>query len=341
MASFDKPADEWKRWIAQVEESALDPSLPICDAHHHLWCDGGVTGFAYNLEDFHRDTGGGHNIVRSVYLECRSQYRSEGPAHLASVGETEYVTPIAQQSARSGNTTIAAIVGHANLLLERAQLDEVLDAHEQASAGLFKGIRYTTAQDAHPGLAMRESAAMDNPVYRANVGRLGERGLSYDAMVYHPQLDQLAEVAKACPQTSIVINHLGGFLGVGPYRGDRDSNIRHWRRSMCGLAALPNTYLKLGGIGMPMMGYRWDKQDKPPDSKTLADVWGDDIRFVIEQFGASRCLFESNFPVDMRGASYGVLWNAFKRITADCTPAEKRDLFHNTAARVYRIEMVD
>lgn len=334
--AVDKPADEHRAWIAQVDEAALEPELPICDPHHHLWLDEGHTGRPYTLEDLHADTGAGHNVVKTVYLECHAEYRTDGPRHLRPVGETEFVVDLAERSAAGPGAEIAAIMGNADVSLGNA-VEEVLDAHEAAGRGRFRGVRYITAQDPHPPLQMGQSAAMDDPVYLAGVRRVGAMGYTYDAMVYHPQLPELAAVARACPDTPIVIDHLGGFLGTGPYKDRRDEILEFWRGAMRDLAACPNTYLKVGGIGMPMMGLRWDKQDVPPDSATLAAPWAEPIEFVIEAFGPDRCMFESNFPVDGRGAGYVVLWNAFKRIAAGYSADEKRLLFHDTAATAYRI----
>ena len=339
MARHERTEPAWKAWIAQVCEEALEPDLPICDPHHHLWLDAGHTGWPYTLEDLHADTGRGHNIVRTVYLECGAQYRTDGPEHLRPVGEIEFVVELAERSATSGQAEIAGIMGHANLLLGDA-VEEVLAAHEEAGRGRFRGIRYTTARSDHPPLSMGENAAMDDPRYLEGVRKIGALGYTYDAMVYHPQLSELAEVARACPETNIVINHLGGFLGTGPYKDRREEILATWHASMTRLAACPNTFLKLGGIGLPMMGFRWDKQTVPPNSEELAAPWTAEIRRVIEAFGPQRCMFESNYPVDMRGAGYGVLWNAFKRIAAAYSPDEKRDLFHNTAARAYRLQAI-
>ena len=327
-------------WIDQVREEALEPDLAICDPHHHLWLDAGHTGWPYTLDDLLADTGSGHNVVRTVFLECHAEYRSDGPRHLRPVGETEFVVTQAERSAATDGAEIAAIMGNADLALGDAA-EEVLAAHEEAGAGRFRGVRYITAQDPHPPLAMGSSAAMDDPDYLAGVRKVGAMGYTYDSMVYHPQLFELAAVARACPETPIVVDHLGGFLGTGPYKDRRPEILAFWKTAMAELATCPNTFLKVGGIGMPMMGFRWDKQDAPPNSEELAAPWREPIQWVIEQFGPHRCMFESNFPVDKRGAGYTVLWNAFKRIAADYSDAEKRDLFHNTAARAYRLQLVD
>ena len=228
-------------------------------------------------------------------------------------------------------------MGNADVSLGDA-VEEVLVAHAEAGRGRFRGVRYITARDAHPPLAMGSSAPMDDPAYLTGVRRVGAMGYTYDAMVYHPQLPELVEVARACPDTPIVINHLGGILGTGPYKDRRKEILELWRAGMAHLASCPNTYLKVGGIGMPMMGFRWDKRDAPPTSPELAEPWEEPIRYVIEAFGPGRCMFESNFPVDKRGAGYVVLWNAFKRIAAGYSADEKRDLFHDSAARAYRLD---
>ena len=335
----NRPGDVHKRWIAQVQEAPLEPDLPICDPHHHLWLDDGHTGWPYDLADLHADTGAGHNVVQTVFLECHAEYRAHGPLHLRPVGETEFVVELAEQSAASGGAEIAGIMGNADLTLGDA-VEEVLEAHEVAGRGRFRGLRYGTAQDSHPPLARPGSVAMDDPTYLAGVRKVGAMGYTYDSMVYHPQLPELAAVARACPDTSLIVNHLGLILGTGPYKDRRPEILDEWRTSMAALAECPNTFLKVGGIGMPMMGFRWDKQDRPPNSEELAEPWAGPIQWVIEQFGTDRCMFESNFPVDKKGAGYVVLWNAFKRIAAGYSDDEKRDLFHDTAARAYRLRTV-
>ena len=337
--AVDQPAEKQNAWINQVIEEALEPELPICDAHHHFWRDTGHTGWPYLLDDLYRDIGDGHNIRQTVFLECHAEYRKDGPVHLRSVGEVEFVAEIAEQSMRMPGATVAAIIGNADLSLGDA-VEEVLMALDQAGRGRFRGIRYGTAQDSHPPLQQRPSAAMDDAKYLQGVRRVGTLGYSYDAMVYHPQLSELVEVARACPDTPMIINHLGLILGTGPYKDRREEILAECLAQMKRLAACSNTLLKLGGIGMPMMGIRWDKLPIPPTSEELAEPWRETIQSMIEMFGPDRCMFESNYPVDKRGAGYTVLWNAYKRIAANYSEAEKLDLFHDTAARAYRIETV-
>jgi len=339
--TIDRPGAEHQAWIDQINEEPLEPDLAICDPHHHLWLDRGHTGWPYTLDDLHADTGAGHNVVRTVFLECRAEYRKDGPRHLRPVGETEFVAALAEQSAASNQAEIAAIMGHADLSLGGA-VEEVLAAHEEAGGGRFRGVRYITAQDDHPPLAMGPSSAMDDADFLDGVRTVGAMGYTYDTMVYHPQLPELVAVAQAAPETPIVVDHLGGILGTGPYTGRRKEILDFWRSAMTELASCPNVHLKVGGIGMPMMGFRWDKQDRPPSSAELAAPWAEPIQWVIDTFGPQRCLFESNFPVDKRGAGYVVLWNAFKRIAdgAGYSAADKRDLFHDSAARVYRLPLL-
>ena len=335
----DKPGKTHEEWISKVVEEVLEPELPILDPHHHLWLDEGHTGWPYTINDFHMDTGSGHNIVGTVFLECHAEYRQDGPTHLQSVGEVEFVAEIAEASVASQGAEIKAIQGNADVSLGAA-VEEVLEAHETAGRGRFRGVRYITAKDNHPPLAGYANAAMDDPLYLEGVRRVGALGYTYDMMVYHPQLSEIADVARSCPDTPIVLDHLGGILGTGPYKDRRDEILEYWKTQMADIASCGNVFLKLGGIGMPMMGFRWDKRDRPASSLELAEAWTDPIQYAIEVFGADRCMFESNFPVDKRGVGYVPLWNSFKLIAAGCSAEEKRDLFHNTAARAYRLPLL-
>lgn len=324
-------------WLALVTEPVLEPDLPICDAHHHLWLDNGHSGFPYPVPSFHADTGSGHNVIHSVFLECNAEYYTDGPEQLRPVGETAFVVRCAAEARQAGGTEIAAIMGHADVMLGDA-VEEVLAAHEAAGAGLFRGIRYIVAWDADRKLQMGiPQGALADERLRAGVRTVGRLGHTFDTMIYHPQLPELTAMARACPETTIVADHLCPPLGVGPYLDRRDEVLPQWRRDMTELASCPNVRLKLGGIGMPMYGLRWDKGELPPTSEQLAAPWRDEFLHLIDAFGPDRCLFESNFPMDKRGCSYLVLWNTFKRIAAGFSAAEKRDLFHDTAARTYRI----
>jgi predicted TIM-barrel fold metal-dependent hydrolase len=318
-------------------EDPLDPELAICDAHHHLWERGGER---YLLADLIEDIGSGHNVVATVAVECRAMYRKVGPEAKRPVGETEFLESVATQAAATPGIAAAvasAIVGFADLSLGD-DVAAVLEAHMAASPGRFRGIRHSTTwdgsgalrNDAPPGLLSASS-------FRRGVASLKPRSLSYDAWLYHPQLGELADLARAFPDVSIILNHMGAPLGVGPYAGKRVEVFQAWREGIRRVAACPNVTVKLGGLGSERSGFDWHARDVKPSSLELAAELGPYIEFCIESFGPDRCMFESNFPVEKRSNSYLVVWNAFKRITANCSKSERAALFHGTAMRIYRL----
>jgi predicted TIM-barrel fold metal-dependent hydrolase len=323
-----------------MTEAVLDPELPICDAHHHLWSARGSAA-PYALEELRADTGTGHRVVRTVFVECHSHYRTDGPVEMRPVGEVEWVASIAEDADRRGDgPPIAAIVGHADLTLGAA-VRPVLEALDDAGRGRFRGVRHNTAWDASPmGNNAARPGLLGEDAFRAGVRTLGQLGLSFDAMAYHTQLGELADLARACPDVRIVVNHLGIPLAGGPYRGRAEEVREHWRAGLTAVAGCPNTVLKIGALIRPLSGEKWDRRGVPATSEEIAAAWHDEIRFALEAFGPARCLFESNFPVDKACYGYVELWNAFKRLTADCTADEKRDLFHDTAARAYRLPLL-
>ena len=340
-------------WLALTTEETLEPDLPICDPHHHLW-DTGYEPAAvfrreqvenrYLLDELLADISSGHNVVSTVFIECASMYRATGSADMRPVGETEFVNGIAAMSASGqyGPARVAAgIVGLADLSLGDA-VAPVLEAHIAAGGGRFRGIRHAASWDASDQIRNSHTNPTEglffDETYRAGFARLAPLGLSFEGWCYHPQIPDLVELARAFPETTIILNHFGGPLGIGPYEGTRDENLPQWRRDIDALAGCPNVVAKLGGINMKVNGFGWHKQDRPPGSAELAAATRVYYDHCIERFGPERCLFESNFPVDKVTCSYNVLWNTFKRIAAGCSPAEKALLFHDTAARVYRIE---
>lgn len=329
-------------WLARRSEPALEPALPIVDPHHHLW---DREDWVYMLPDLLADTGSGHNVVATVFVQCRAFHRADGPEEFRPVGETEFVNGVAAMSAsgRYGPSRIAAgIVGTADLA-RGARIQDVLEAHLRAGGGRFRGIRHITAWDADP--------VLNNPAYAPPPGLLADRkfregfarlaplGLSFDAWLYHPQIDELAQLARASPETRIVLDHVGGPLAIGAYADKRETVFAEWAASIGMLAEQPNVFVKLGGLGMRINGYDFHEQTEPPASETLAAAWKPYIETCIEAFGPSRCMFESNFPVDKGSYSYGVFWNACKRLAAGATPSEKADLFAGTAARFYRLDL--
>jgi predicted TIM-barrel fold metal-dependent hydrolase len=311
-------------------EDVLEPDLAITDPHHHLW---DFPTSRYMLEELRADTGDGHDVQRTVFVECTSGYRATGPESHRPVGETEFVV------AADPDGFIAGIVGMADLTVP--DIDDVLAAHVDAGAGRFRGIRHATAWDAADEI--REShtkpppGLMGHDDFRRGFAALGRAGLSFDAWLYHPQLPELTDLCRAVPDVPVVLDHLGGPLGIGPYAGRRDVVLATWRASMDDLAGCENVVVKLGGIGMPIFGMRWHHEGGA-SSEQLAATWGPSIRWVIERFGTDRCMFESNFPVDKASCGYRVLWNAFKRIAVDASATERSDLFSGTATRAYRLE---
>jgi L-fuconolactonase len=332
-------------WLALTVEEALEPELAICDPHHHLWdLQTARDTKRYLLDEILADVGTGHNVVSTVFIECGAMFKSDGPEALRPVGETEFVNGIAATSASGhyGKTRVAAgIVGTATLRLGDA-VAPVLDAQIAAGGGRFRGIRLGAAWDPDervpnhrtkpgPGLFLRDD-------FRAGFAHLAPRGLTFEAWCYHRQIPDVTALARAFPGTTIILNHFGGPLGIGPYAGKAQEVYAEWRTSISELATCPNVVVKLGGINMEINGFGWHERPRPPGSQELAEATRHFYEFTIERFGADRCMFESNFPVDKASCSYTVLWNSFKRLTSGCSAAEKAKLFHDTAARVYRLQ---
>lgn len=325
-------------WLALRREGAVDGARTIIDPHHHLWDRGGSTYLAPQLLD---DLTAVHNVVKTVFVECRASYDKARAAHMQPVGETAFAAAEADAADAAGGPRIAGIVGHADLMLGEA-VAEVLAAHEEAGGGRFRGVRHATAWDASDEVRNGHSRPFEQMMatgeFRAGVRTLAEMGFSFDAWLYHPQLPELAALAEAADAATVVVNHLGGPLGIGPYRGDRSRVRADWRASVERLAARPNVFLKLGGIGMDdYFATGWAARPVPPGSEEVAEHWGDDVRFCIDRFGPDRCMFESNFPVDRQTLTYPVVWNAFQIMASGYTDAEQDDLFSGTAARVYRL----
>jgi predicted TIM-barrel fold metal-dependent hydrolase len=323
-----------------VREDAIDPERPIIDPHHHLWTDAfGRT--PYVLADLWSDTGSGHRIEKTVFIECRAEYRADGPEHLKPIGETEFVARIARASREGGGgAVIAGFVGHADLRWG-SLLREVLAAHEQAAGGLFRGIRHAGARDPHPeALSIPGRGAEGlyaDPAFRQGVALLGSLGYSYDTWHYHHQNAAFAELAAAVPGTTLVLDHFGTPLGVGIYTGKREEIFEVWQRDIAAIARQPNVVAKLGGLAMPDNGFGWDRRERPASSDELVEAQARYYHHTIECFGPSRCMFESNFPVDRRSLSYNVYWNAMKKIASRYSADEQHAMFYGTGAKVYRL----
>lgn len=327
-------------WLALHDEPVVLPALPIVDAHHHLWDRGHDR---YGLDALLADLRDGHHVVATVHVQCGSQYRTAGPAAFAPIGETEFAGAIARRAlAQGGPHVCAGIVGYADLRSEAAPA--VLQAHLAAEPVRFKGIRQAAAWDVDARLvnpAMGTVAGLfHDPAFQRGFRHLAPLGLSFDAWALHPQLGDVLALARSFPDTTIVLNHIGGPVGEGRFRG-RHADVRPvWLRDMRALATCPNVVVKLGGLGLPVLGFGFSDVPVPLESTELARRMRPWVEPCIETFGAARCMFESNFPVDRQAYRYKLCWNAFKRLADDASDAERADLFHGTAARTYRLGAV-
>lgn len=344
-----------------MSEPILEPDLPIIDAHHHLWDHqkpllAGLPplrhGFMdvlhnvprYLLDEILADLRGGHNICATVYMECGAMYRAGGPEPMRCVGETEFVNGVAAMTASGtyGDVRVAAgIVGHVDLRLGE-MAEDVLRAHMAAGGGRFRGIRHIGAHDDDPDVLGPLDGRIPPGLYRdatfrKGFAKLAPLGLSFDAWLLEPQIPEFIDLARAFPETTMILDHVGTPVGIGRYRGKREERFDTWQANIRTLAACPNVHVKIGGLPMPFCGFR-DRMTGPDEtSAMLAAQWRPYVETCIEAFGAQRAMFESNFPVDRFGASYVALWNAFKRLAAGCSADEKTALFSGTAAQVYRI----
>jgi len=329
-------------WLAKTKEPILEPDLDIIDPHHHLW---DFPEHRYLLNEILGDIGTGHKVSSTVFLECTACYRADGPEEMKPVGEVEFVNGIAAMSASGayGPARVAAgIVGFAELRLG-AKVEEVLQAQIDVGGGRFKGIRYVaTWEDREPSIHNGHTNPprymyRDDARFHEGFAILGKLGLTFDAWVYHPQLPDLTALARKFPNQPIVLDHCGGPLGAGWYADKREDVFAEWARSIRELAACPNVMIKLGGLGMRVNGFNFDKRETPPTSEELAAAWRPYVETCIEAFGPSRAMFESNFPVDKFSGSYAIYWNAFKRLASGASADEKALLFRETARKFYTL----
>ena len=329
-------------WLAASAEEILEPELPIVDPHHHFW---DYPTHRYLLDQLLADTGSGHKVEATVCIECAVFYRRDASREMRVVGEVEFVNGLAAMAAsgRYGDTMAAAgIVGFADLTIG-AGVEEVLSAQVQVGGGRLKGIRYAAGwedktREIHNGHTNPpRHLYRDDAAFREGFAKLGELGLSFDAWLYHPQLDDVVDLARSFPDQPIVVNHVGGPLGRSWYATRRDQVFAAWKASMVELARSENVCVKLGGLGMKLCGFDFDERKRSPSSADLAEAWRPFIETCIEAFGARRCMFESNFPVDKISGSYANYWNAFKRLASGASAEEKADLFNRTARRFYRL----
>ncbi|MGF7172987.1 amidohydrolase family protein [Azospirillum doebereinerae] len=331
-------------WLALRQEAILEPDLPIIDPHHHLW--DAPRSPRYLAEELERDARAGHNVIGTIFTDCSEGYRTDGPENLRPVGETEFVTAIADRVAVGAYQPAglcAGIIGYADLR-EGAGVRAVLEAHIAAGKGRFKGIRQSTAWDPNPEIRTTirtpPEGLLRDPTLRAGFACLAPLGLTFDSWVYHHQLGDVADLAAAFPETTIILDHVGGPIGIGPYAGRRDEVFAQWKAGILEVARRPNVSVKLGGLAMRLGGFGFHERPVPPSSEDLAAAWRPYVETCIEAFGPDRAMFESNFPVDQLSCGYAVLWNGFKRLASGASDSEKAALFSRTAARVYGIEHV-
>ena len=337
----DHAGQDKTTWRALRREEVLEPERPIIDAHHHLW---ERNGHAYLFKQYQADASSSHNIRASVYIECGAYYRATGPEMMSRLGEVEYANGIAAMAAAQlpGSPQIcAAIVGTADLTYG-AEISRLLDAQQASAAERFRGIRLITKWDhdqaLNNGRYVLPQGLLTDKDFRAGFAQLESRNLSFDAMIYHPQLSELTDLARTFPGTTIILNHIGGLLAyTRTYKEQSQQATSHWKAAMLELSTCPNVLVKLGGLGMPYLGFGLDKLAIPASSEQLAQAWGPLFRFCIDTFGPDRCMFESNFPPDRESVDFPVLWNAFKRIASEYSDQEKHALFFSSAARAYRL----
>lgn len=333
-------------WLASRVEQPLDPALPIVDSHHHLY---DRPGSRYLLDNYLEDLYSGHNVRATVIVQARSMLNPHAQPDVQPLGETEFANGVAAMSASGiyGDARVCAgIVGFADLTLGD-RVRPVLESHIRLAGGTtqaggrFCGVRQSLPWDADATLLNplypTTQDTMDSSVFRQGFSHLAPLGLSFEAWVFFHQLPKVAALARAFPETQIVLNHCGGVVGVGPYAGRRDEVFREWRRGLIELCRCPNVMVKLSGLGMRLGGFGFDEGTHPPKSTQLAAAWQPWIETCIAAFGPQRCMYGSNFPVDKGSLSYAIGLNALKHLTRSATEAERANIFWRSAKDFYRL----
>jgi len=337
---------EIEDWINGVQEEIIDPEREIIDPHHHLWHGpddppGIKESYRYLLQDLWKDTSSGHNIKKTVFIDCGQEYYSDGPEAFKPVGETEFVAEIASQAASDySQAQISGIIGHANMMLG-SNVKEVLELHVEKGNGLFRGIRHAGGWDSDE----RVKNAHSHPTphiyledkFQEGLQELSSMNMVFDTWHYHNQIKDLTKLAKNLPELIIVHDHFGGPLGIGPYKDKREEIFVQWQEDIHELSQCNNVYSKLGGLAMPVNGWDWHKRALPATSDEIITEQSRYYHYTLECFGSERCMFESNFPVDKQSVSYHVIWNAYKKLVKDFDEKTKDDLFYNTAEKVYKL----
>ena len=334
-----------QEWLAQISEEIIDPEQRIIDPHHHLWpgvsSDSSENSNQYLLEDLWADTGSGHNVTNTVFIDCSQCYWNSTDQALNPVGETEFVKKIADESkVNPKQATISGIVGHVDMLLG-FEAERVLEKHLEIGQELFKGVRHAGGWDPHPDVRNSHHDACEGlylqPNFLDGLQTLAKLGYVFEAWQYHHQIPQITELAKQFPDLVIILNHFSGPLGIGPYENKQADIFPQWQKDLKELSLHENVFAKLGGLAMPVNGFGFHIQDKPPTSDEFILKQKAYYETALEYFTPKRCMFESNFPVDKASISYSVLWNAFKKLATSYSASEKDQLFYKTASTVYRI----
>lgn len=338
---------ELDAWYADYRpETAIDAGFPIVDPHHHLAGTAADRNY-YRREEIVRDLSSGHRVLATVYCEGHQPgFLTEGPLHLRSAGEVQRIvalTPAPLNLPQGACQVAAGIISKIDLTLPESQLTEALEAHRIAGRGRLRGVRQLAAYDPGPlgDLTRAPAGILADPRLRRGLARLQSTGLSLDVLAFHPQIDEVAELADAFPDAIIVLNHAGMLLGVDAYSGRRPEEFGRWREAIVQLAKRPNVRLKLGGLGVPFFGFGFEHGGKPAASDALAAAWRPVVETSVAAFGASRSMFESNYPVDRQSAGYTEIWNAFQRLTASASIDQRKDLFYRTACRTYGLPDVE
>jgi len=329
-------------WLALRQEDVLDPQIPVIDAHLHLW---DRPNNRYLLDELRKDLDCGHEVKATVFIECGSMYRATGPRELKPVGETEFVTGIAAMfgSGKYGPTRVCAgIVGFADLLLGD-KVQPVLEAHIAAAGGRFRGIRNVACWYKDPAFVRDitfyqapEGMLLDD-TFQRGFRQLAPLKLSFETFVFHTQLGEVEALAQKFPETTIIVNHIGGPIKIGPYQGREEEVFADWHKGIKKLAAHPNVYMKIGGLTTRTSGLNFKNEKVPPSSADLAAPWQAYFDAALAAFGANRCIFESNFPVEKPSCSARVSWNSLKLLAAGCSESEKRALCYGSSTEAYRL----
>ncbi|MDB9998728.1 amidohydrolase [Alphaproteobacteria bacterium] len=333
-----------QEWLNQLIEDPILPNIPIIDPHHHLW----DVGFGrYYIEELLEDiNSSGHNILSTVYIMSSSNtkiYSKDGLEEFKPLTEIEFATSEGKRADLIPNNKVkvnASIVGCVDLTYGN-KLKPVLEKAVNISEGRLKGIRMLLASHTDPrissGAVKSDLGLMLHPNFIDGAKCIQDANLSLDFWIYHTQLNEMEKIARALPDLTIILNHIGGPIHLGEYEGKQAATHREWRSAMMRLSRIPNINVKLGGLGMAVNGAKFHNSKFPPNSVQLSDVWKPWIYETIDMFGFDRCMFESNFPVDKGSCSYGALWNAFKVLAKDMSDDEINKLFSKNAAKIYKI----